>query len=175
MFWHALSAVVTVASAVSSAKSRNKQIDRQNAQAQEDMRNARRAGSFDLSILQNQIGELIRATDNEVYDRQKQGAKDRAKILISAGEANISGNSLMRAVASNMMDESRDKGIYKSNLERQIDQGSLEARKIKTKASQDITYTTQQKVNPFLSGLAVGVPAGVNLYNQYKTNKLQNS
>jgi hypothetical protein len=174
MFFQALSAVVSVASAVSGAKSMNRQIDAQNAQAEEDMKNARKAGSFDLSILQNQLVQLINATDNEVYDRQKQGERDRAKILISAGEANISGNSLMRAIASNMMDEDRDKDIYKSNLENQLDQGTLEAYKIRTQASQDINYTTSQRVNPFLNGLAVGVPAGVNLYNQYRTNQLQN-
>ena len=172
MFWQAFSAVVGVASAVSGANARNDQIDAQNAQARANARNARKAGSLDLSILQNQLAQLIDTTDNEVYDRQKQGARDRAKILISAGEANISGNSLMRTVATNMMDESRDKSIYKSNLEKQLDQGMLEAQKIRNRASQDPNYSTQPRSNPFLDGLAVGIPQGINLYNQYKKEKV---
>jgi hypothetical protein len=168
MIWAAVSAFISVASAIARAKARNEQIDAQNRQAELDARNSRKAGVLDLSILQSQIQQLQTATDSKMYDREKQGARDRAKILVSAGEANISGNSLMRSVASNMADESRDKGIYKTNLENQIDQGALEAYKIKTSAQQDPDYSTRPRSNPFLRGLEVGIPAGVNVYNQYK-------
>lgn len=157
----ATAAAVRVVSEFLSARSQNKQ-------AEADIEASYKAGSFDLSTLQNQLEQMIQSTQVEVNDRQRQGAKDRAKILAAAGEANISGNSLMRLQAANMLDESRDKSIYKTNLENQMNQTKLEAYKVRTEASTNANYAKSQRVNPYLRTLAVGASEGANVYGTYQ-------
>lgn len=167
-FMTALSTVTTIISGVSAYKN----AQAQNAQAQENMESAREAGSLDLSLIQNQMSQLTSASDLETLERQRQGAKDRAKILASAGEANLSGNSVMRLVASNLLDESRDLGIRKTNLERNYEQSTLNAYKVRNEASTKASYESGKKTNPFLNSLAVGVPKAINTYNMYQQEKL---
>lgn len=140
----------------------------QNEQAKANQAASYKAGSLDLSTLQVQLQQLIQGNNVEVYDRQRQGAKDRAKILAAAGEANISGNSLMRLQAANMLDEARDKGIHRENLENQMNQGAMEAYKIKTDASTNANYYKSQRTNPFLDTLALGASKAAEGYQMYE-------
>lgn len=162
---------ITAASAAATYVGQKKQAEAQNKQAKADMRASYRAGSIDLSTLQERLQQIISGNDVEVFDRQRQGLKDRDKILVAAGEANISGNSLMRMLAANMFDESRDKGIRKTNLDNALSQGSLEAIKVKADASSNAAYAAGQRVNPFLQTLPTLANGAISTYTSYRTNR----
>lgn len=163
----AITAGIGVVNTVSSYKS----AKAQNEQAKADMRAAYRAGSLDLSTLQERLQQAVQANDVEVFDRGRQGLKDRDKIMIAAGEANVSGNSVMRMIAANMFDESRDKGIRQSNLDNTLAQGAMEAMKVRADASSNAAYSAGQRVNPFLQTLPTLANAGINTYTSYRTQK----
>lgn len=162
---------ITAVSATASYVGQKKQAKAQNKQAEADMRASYKAGSMDLSTLQERLQQIIQGNDVEVMDRGRQGMKDRSKILIAAGEANVSGNSLMRLMAANMFDESRDLGIRKTNLDNNLKQGQMEALKVKADASSNAAYSAGQRVNPFLSTLPTFLNGAAQTYTSYRTNK----
>lgn len=134
----------------------------QQQQATEDRKSAYRAGSIDLGILNNQIQQMVTSSGEQQLDREKQGERDRARILTAAGESNISGNTVMRMMAANMNDESRDKGIYKENLERGVSQNAMEAYKVKANASTNASYASGSRINPYLQAINTGAQSYLN-------------
>lgn len=88
-----------------------------NKQAKVSKLAARRAAASDYAALAEQALQMYQAANVEAFDRRRQALKERSRILVSAGEAGVGGNSLTRQIAQSMFDESYDLGIRSTNIE----------------------------------------------------------
>lgn len=113
----ALGLVLGIGSLLLGAASGYSQQKATNKQAEASKLAARRAAASDYAALAEQALQMYQAVNVETFDRRRQALKDRSRILVSAGEAGVGGNSLTRQIAQSMFDESYDLGIRSTSIE----------------------------------------------------------
>jgi len=113
----ALGIILGIGSLMLGAASSYSQQKAANKQAKAAKLAASRAAASDYAALAEQALQMYQAANVEAFDRRRQALKDRSRILVSAGEAGVGGNSLTRQIAQSMFDESYDLGIWSTNIE----------------------------------------------------------
>ena len=149
--------------------SRYAQQKAQNVQAQAEQQASRTAASFDLSSLLDQTRQNQQSVDLKVFERQRQALRDRSRLLASAGEANVGGNSVLRMVANNLQDMSYDQGIHRTNLENQQFQTTQQARNVAANSDNRFNHAQARVSNPwFQAALGIGqqAPQAYSMYKQ---------
>lgn len=130
----------------------------ENTRSQEETRHARQAGAYDLSMLMDQIYQAKQATDLQVFERQRQALRDQSRILVSAGEAGVGGNSLLRQIAQQQWDLSHDVGIHRTNLENQTYMTSQQARAVAANIDNRVGTAQARLRNPWVNAM-LSIPA----------------
>ena len=140
----------------------------ENTRSQVEIDNARRASAFDLSALADQMYQAKQSTVLQIFERQRQALRDQSRILVSAGEAGVGGNSLLRTLASQEWDASYDIGIHKANLENQAYMTSQHARAVAANKDSRVSTASARMANPWVN-LALSIPGMA--YSTYEINK----
>lgn len=131
----------------------------QNEQAMAQIESAYRTASWDMSALNDRATQLQDAAQLEMFERQKQALRERSKILTAAGEAGVSGSSVLRQLNQTMLDKSFDIGVYQTNLENSLFQTNLDAQKVISTANSRVNQASSSISNPWLSPLTIGTEA----------------
>lgn len=122
----------------------------ENTRSQVEIENARRASAFDLSALQDQMYQAKQATDLQIFERQRQALRDQSRIMVSAGEAGVGGNSLLRSLVHQEWDLAHDTGIHRTNLKNQVFQTTQQARAITANLDSRVNTAEARMRNPWL-------------------------
>lgn len=121
-----------------------------NEQLRKQMEASFRAADWDMAALADRARQQEQASQLEMFERQKQALRERAKILTAAGEAGVSGSSVLRQINASMLDESYDIGVYKTNLENALTQTNLHAQDVVSTAYSRANQASSQMSNPWL-------------------------
>lgn len=141
-----------------------------NVQAKAEQDSARIATSFDLSSLLDQQRQAQQSTDLKTFERQRQALRDRSRLLASAGESNVGGNTILRMVANNLQDMSYDMGIHRTNLENQNFQTTQSALGVVANRDTRVNHAQSRMANPWFSaalGIGQQAPQAYSTYKQF--------
>lgn len=122
----------------------------ENTRSQVEIDNARRAAAFDLSALQDQMYQAKQATDLQIFERQRQALRDQSRILVSAGEAGVGGNSLLRSLVQQEWDLAHDTGIHRTNLQNRLFHTTQQARAVTANLDSRVNTAEARMRNPWL-------------------------
>lgn len=110
------------------------QAKAQNAYAEAMAKNAAQAAQNDYNIVNAKIMQENQKTALEEFERQRQGLRERSKILVAAGEAGLSGATPMRELQNSLMQAGYDVGVMETSQENMQYQARNEKQKIWTDA-----------------------------------------
>lgn len=143
----------------------------ENTRSQVEIENARRASAFDLSALQDQMYQAKQATDLHIFERQRQALRDQSRIMVSAGEAGVGGNSLLRSLVHQEWDLAHDTGIHRTNLKNQVFHTTQQARAVTANLDSRVNTAEARMRNPWLY-TALQIPSiAVSGYQTYQGAK----
>lgn len=128
----------------------------QNEQSTAQIEAAYEAASWDMSALGDRTIQLQDAAQLEMFERQKQALRERSKILTAAGEAGVSGSSVLRQLNQTELDKSFDIGVHQTNLENMLFQTNLDAHKVISTAQSRSNQVRPNIRNPWLNSLLLG-------------------
>jgi hypothetical protein len=131
----------------------------ENKQASAQMEAAFRAANWDMRALEDRALQQEQAVGLEMFERQRQALRERAKILTAAGEAGVSGSSVLRQINQSMLDESYDIGIQQTNLENALSQTNLQAQNVVSTAYSRANQAAAGVKNPWIAPLTIGAGA----------------
>lgn len=131
------------------------QIQQGNLQAAAEMEAANRAAALDYAALLERSRQLSQSADLESFERARQALRERAKITVAAGEANVGGRSLLRELSNSLFQESYDIGIHRANLRARQAQTALQAQGVYATNQSRINAASSRMVNPFMSSLMI--------------------
>jgi len=142
-----------------------------NKSATRDIENARLASMLDINALHSQLTQSQDAFNIQAFERQRQALRDQSRILASAGEAGVGGNSLIRAIANQHWDAGYDIGIHKTNLESREAHITNQVRGVIANKESRINTAEANMRNPWV-GVGLTIPTAVaNLYEVGKARK----
>ena len=124
------------------------QAKAQNEYAVKMAQNAAQAAQVDYQAMNARIMQENQKTALDEFERQRQGLRERSKILVAAGEAGLSGTTPMREVQNSLMQAGYDVGIMETSQENMQYQARLEKQKIWT----DAKSRTQQAKSMLTKG-----------------------
>lgn len=136
-----------------------------NAQAKAEQQAAKADAVFDLAALDLRRHQINRASDLEIFERQRQALRERSRIAVAAGEAGVVGNSPARLIAQAMLDAAHDIGVHQANRESNLLQTNLERTAVQAKRDSRINVARSQMVNPFMSALMIGGRAATSYFS----------
>jgi hypothetical protein len=139
-----------------------------NQQARARMEAAFEAAGYDLSMLESRAQETEDAANLEMFERQRQALRERSKIMTAAGEAGVSGSSVLRQLNQSFLDESYDIGIHQSNLENSLSQINANATGVVSNAYSRRNQAASQITtpNPLMRALEIGATGGVSFITE---------
>lgn len=147
------------------------QVRGQNLQAAAEAQAATRAYNMDLQALMERSRQLQSSFDTQALERSRQALRERAKIAVAAGEANVGGRSLLREISNSLFQESYDIGIQKENLENRQAQTSLQAQGLFAQAQGRFNTAQSRRINPFLGALMIGGSAAQGYFGAPRIGK----
>lgn len=129
--------------------------------------------NFGLDALNMQNMETEQGINEQIRQRQLQALKDRSKIMISAGEANVGGSSVERLIITNQMSSEHDQSIMDANLESALTANSLKSKEMMANAQSRINGVNNQTQSQIVSNpwLKEAVGVAPSLYMLYQTHK----
>lgn len=163
--------MLTIASGVLSAGTAMAQVIQGNAVAEQTAQAANKAASLDYSIMaqrQQQIGEQAA---QDAFERQRQGLRERGKLMVAMGESGVLGASPLRELENSIFQSDYDKSIIESNRDNAISQTELQKKAIYAEASSRINQARSMSTNPFLAMLKIGMAGGSGALSGYTMGK----
>jgi hypothetical protein len=134
-------------------------ILQQNKAASEMASSANTAAVTDYSILDRRQQEADSKSALEMTERQRQGLKERSKLMVAIGESGVSGNSPLREVDNALSQADYDLGIIGANQKSETSQIQDEKLGIYTQAQSRVNQAKSSYVNPLTGMLKIGVDA----------------
>lgn len=156
------------------------EAEAENERAEEDYRNlvenVYEGTNLDLDMIEMQQRQIEDATNERVYQRELQALKDRSKIMVATGEANVGGPTVDRLLGHYEMDAAHDIEMEERNEEMQLQQSAMEGRSVVREAESAINQgkaRRQQRTteNPWLQTGLRALPSAMGAYANYKTNQ----
>jgi hypothetical protein len=131
-----------------------------NQQAEAGAAAAQMAADADMALLGERNKQINANASLETLERQRQAAREQARIRTAAGEAGALGNSTLRMLNNSMLQQGYDTGIIDTNRENAINQTAAEAEGVNAQFQSRHNEAMSNYTNPLMAGLQIGVGAG---------------
>lgn len=122
----ALSVGTSLLSAGMGIMQQAQQAKQQNAYAEAMAKNAAQAAQADYAVVNQKLMQENQKTALDQFERQRQGLRERSKILVAAGEAGLSGATPMRELQNSLLQAGYDVGIMEQSQENALSQSFAE-------------------------------------------------
>lgn len=131
------------------------QVVSQNRQAAVDTQAAETAYNSDIRALLERSRQIDQQANLSSFERSRQALRERARITVAAGEANVGGRSLLRQISNSLFQESFDTGIMETNRQNQQAQNTLQAQGVAAQRQSRTNTANSRRINPFLGSLMI--------------------
>lgn len=124
-----------------------------------------------LDLLNQQQRQMEEATEERIYQRQVQALKDRSKIMVSAGEANVGGSTVDRLLGQYAMDSAHDQQTHRRNLDNQLQQSAEQGKQAMREGQSRINQVRTQRDQNYNEDLLLNTalktaPSAISLLKQ---------
>lgn len=171
-----VSAITSGIQAISSAKQQEEQNERAAENYQKLVENIYQGTNLDLDMLEMQQGQTEDAANERIYQRNLQALKDRSRIMVTTGEANVGGPTVDRLLGHYEMDAAHDIQIQKRNKEMQLQQSAMKGRSMIRDAQSAMNQgerrrQSQTTENPWLNTGLRALPSAYGAYKNYQATR----
>lgn len=138
------------------------------AEAQADAAN--KAALADYAAINTGLLQQDQKTALEQTERIRQGMRERAMILVSAGESGVSGNSPMRQLNQSLLNQGYDTGILETNQDNYYQDASNQRFNIYTNAKGRVNDAKSMvEKHPWMKTASAGVSGFASGYSMGKS------
>lgn len=146
------------------------EIFQANKMAEASAKAANQAAVLDYSIMEQRRQQLSQDASIEATERQRQGLRERSKILVAAGEAGVlGGTSPLRELNTSLINQGYDQSIIGVNLRNQLSDTVVQDRGIAAQNKSRINQAKSSSYSPFTSMLKIGTSIGEDVLTGYTT------
>lgn len=160
---------IAAASAALSFFSNAAEAVAQSRQADAEIRAANMAYAMDMQAINDRARQIAQTHDLDIFERQRQAAREYSRIAVAAGEAGVGGNSPARLLANTLQQMSYDQGIFRQNKENALAQNLVEVQAAGARRESRIKVAEARRPNPFLTSLKIGGQTAMSFYNTQST------
>lgn len=147
------------------------QIAQQNKQAEAKADAAAAAAEQNIERLEERQSQTQDASVAKQRERQLQGKRERAKLDVAFGNANITGNTPLRQLHTARIQEGKDVGQIQTNAENEINQIEHQQEAASTKAEGRIDQARARATEGWMSALQIGTSAASGGLQGYTSGK----
>jgi hypothetical protein len=128
-----------------------------NKTAEAAAQNAVRAANYDYQLLNLRQQQVNEKAAQQAFERQRQGLRERSKVLVATGEAGVLGNTPLREMYNTMFQTGYDTGIIEQNRVNQSLQVQAYKEGVKAQAESRINQAESMVTNPWMAILKIGM------------------
>lgn len=131
-------------------------IGEKNRYALELARNAQKAAVLDFNAIEEQQTQINKAAQLEQAERVRQAIRERSRLKAAMGDANVTGLTPLREIASSYIQQEYDVGVMKTDQENRLSEAQRAKYQVEANRQSRILQARSQLTNPFLGLLQIG-------------------